>query len=716
MRKLLSSPYIPFGTQYYRAPSPRASEWERDLAEIARLGMNTVKFWVQWRWNNPGEGRWMFDDIDRLMDLARTHKLRVMLNTIVDVAPAWIYTKYPDASMLTLDGRRIGPQVQPHRQIGGLGICWNHREVMEHLYAFLAETVRRYKDHPALEIWNVASEPELTQSMAELRLYARDAERIGDMLCYCDHCRHAFTSWLERKYGTIDALNLRWNRNYAGFHEVELPRTRNSFSDVIDWRMFFVHTLGEHVERRFAVARREDPRHPLMCHHVFMQGFPVTSTANDPWNVGRFGDLHGITQMDDPMMCDVLRSSARGKPVISAEMLVLFGYTLDLAKLPGADDIKRNIFTGVAANLKGFVFWQFRPETLAREAPAWGLTRLDGAPTPWLNAYAACGSVVQKNADFLLDASPRRPDLALLYSPGNQIFGWAATGSEMNVTDSLLGMHRALYNANFTIDLVHVDELDAVLEQYATIIIPFPYYLGAGACRKLAGWVEAGGALIAEAYMAGWDAEEGRHQTTVPGYGLEKLFGARQLSAASPDSGGLVELTTTADFPGVSRGNTVRGTMVREAFETTGADVLARYADGAPAATLSTFGKGKAVLLGTYLALPYYRGLAPENGPFLAALVEALTPSDRPRVEGEPRVRLDVLTPARGKGFMLIARNLWNRAVSASFSFPLAPSSSKGNHRCIEQFSGEILTLETRGGRAAGTLDLQAGEVKVYRA
>ena len=99
MRRLLTSPDIPFGTQYYRAPSPQPTQWERDLRSIARLGMNTVKFWVQWRWNNPREGAYMFDDIDRLMDIAQKNGLRVMLNTIFDVAPAWIYRKYPDAAM-----------------------------------------------------------------------------------------------------------------------------------------------------------------------------------------------------------------------------------------------------------------------------------------------------------------------------------------------------------------------------------------------------------------------------------------------------------------------------------------------------------------------------------------------------------------------------------------------------------------------------------------
>ncbi|HXX65474.1 MAG TPA: beta-galactosidase, partial [Bacteroidota bacterium] len=214
LRKLLSAEYIPFGTQYYRAPSPQREDWARDLARIAQLGLNTVKFWIQWRWNNPAEGAYVYDDIDRLMEIAQQNRLRVMLNTIVDVAPAWVYRRFPDASMRTLDGRRVGPQTQPHRQIGGLGLCFNHPGAMESLFEFLRVCIRRYREHPALEIWNIGSEPELTSSMAELRLYAEDARKIGDMLCYCEQCRAAFVEWLGKRYAAIDALNLSWNRNY----------------------------------------------------------------------------------------------------------------------------------------------------------------------------------------------------------------------------------------------------------------------------------------------------------------------------------------------------------------------------------------------------------------------------------------------------------------------------------------------------------------------
>jgi beta-galactosidase len=709
MRSLFPRPYIPFGTQYYRAPSPAPEEWENDLANIARLGLNTVKFWVQWRWNNPDEGRYMFDDIDRLMDIADKNHLRVMLNTIVDVAPVWLYRKYPDLSMVTLDGRKIGPQVQPHRQIGGLGACLNHAAAMEHMYDFLRATVRHYKDHPALEIWNVASEPELTQSMAEMRLYADNAEKIGDMLCYCENCRKGFVRWLTEKYGAVDRLNVCWNRNYRSFEEAELPKTRNSFNDVIDWRMFFVDMLGRNVRRRFDVAKEEDGgKHPLMCHHVFIQGFPITSTASDPWNVGRFGDLHGITQMDDPMMCDVLRSCARGKPIISAEMLMLFGYTLDLPRLVAANDIKRNVFTGIAANLKGFVFWQYRPETLAREAPAWGLTHLDGSSTPWLEAYADVNRVLQKNSDFILDAQPRKADVALLYNPENQVFGWAATGSEKNVTNSLLGAHKALYEKNFIVDLIHPREFPGILDNYRAIYIPFPYYLNEIMCAALKAWVNAGGVLIGESYFAGWHSEMGRHQTTVPGYGLDEVFGASQLTATAGDGAGVVEITMKKNLRHIRAGQKVNGAIVQEVLRPSHAKVWATFLSGEPAITCATYGRGRAILIGSYIGLPYFNGAGAKNGDLIASLAALAEEPKRPSSTGG-KVRVDVITDPAGSA-LIILRNLEGKRKESVIHLP---GLRKG--KASEQFSGKVLQLRGKDGGVDARVTLDAGEVRVYR-
>jgi beta-galactosidase len=710
MRNLLKETYVPFGSQYYRAPSPQKEDWAKDLKKMSALGFNTVKFWVQWRWNNPEEGAYYWDDIDELMELAHKNNLKVMLNTIFDVAPAWIYKKYDDASMITLSGMKVGPQTQPHRQIGGLGYCFNHDGNAKHFFDFLKETIKRYKDHPALEIWNVGSEPELTSSMAEMRAYADDASKIGDMLCYCHNCEKKFKLWLKAKYITINNLNLSWNRNYKTFDDVELPKTRNTFNDLIDWRMFFVHTIGENVKRRFEVAKAEDNgKHPLMCHHVFIQGFPVTSTASDPWNVGRFGDLHGFTQMDDMAMVDILRSCAKDKPVISAEMLMLPGYTLDLPKSIDADDVKKFIFSGIAGNQKGFVFWQYRPEILGRETPTWGLTYLDGEITPWLEAFAECGKVLQKNAEFILNAKPRKAEVAILYNPENQVFAWASTGNEKNATDSLLGFHRALYERNYIVDFIHPVEFEKnILKNYKVFIIPFPYVISKKIVHKIIGWLKNGGVLISESYTAGWNIEKGHHEKVVPGYGFDKIFKVKQ-AGAEPAADGNVNVILDIDLPYLKKGSPIIGTIVKETFFNNGASVIASFESGEPAIFISKFGKGRAVQIGSYIGLKYHREKIENNGNLIAGLVESTVKISRPVIIGNTKVRVDVLSNEKAK--LVVVQNLESKSVNVTAQVPA--------ERFImmeEQFSGEKINCNRIKSGVEFKLKLNPREVKVYRA
>ncbi|MEM3373386.1 MAG: beta-galactosidase [Candidatus Anstonellales archaeon] len=702
--------YFPFGSQYYRAPSPYKDDWENDLKKMSELGFNTVKFWVQWRWNNPAENEFYFDDIDQLMDLAHKYKLRVMLNTIFDVAPAWIYKRYPDASMITLSGFRVGPQTQPHRQIGGLGYCLNNEKVTEHQFRFLAETVKRYKDHPALEIWNVGSEPEITNSMAELRGYADDATRIGDMLCYCEHCITKFKKWVVQKYGSLHKLNQVWNRNYRYVDEIEVPKTRNTFNDLIDWRMFFVHVLGENIKKRFEITKSIDNgKHLLMCHHVFIQGFPITSTANDPWNVGQYGDLHGFTQMDDPMMVDILRSCAKDKQVISAEMLMLPGYTLDMPKNIDENDVKRFIFSGIAGNLKGFIFWQYRPEILGREAPAWGLTYLDGKPTPWLKAFSLIGKNLQRNQEFLLNAKPRKSDIALIYNPENQIFAWASTGNEKSATDSLLGFHKALYENNFNIDFIHPNEFSIqTLNNYKIIIYPFPYVINKRMSEILKEWIFNGGVFISEAYFGGWNIDDGHHEKIIPGYGFEEVFGVKQKIVHPALKPELTNIRTIIDLPGVEKGFIVNGLLVRETYFINTAEVIAVYDDGEPAIIINNFGKGKAIMMGSYIGMCLYRNGIINNAKLISSLVEYCALFTKPKLLNNSKVRVDNLVDSDGK-IMLIIRNLSDEIVNDELLFK-----EYFERTFSELFDNSVInTINTSEGTIL-KIKLNPKEVKVY--
>src|SRR5207302_4510639 len=200
-----------------------------------------------------------------------------------------------------------------------------------------------------------------------------------------------------------------------------------------------------------------------------------------------------------------------------------------------------------------------------------------------------------------------------------QVFAWAATGSERRATDSLLGMHRVLYEHNFRIDFIHPAEIESgILRNYKVVAVPFPYVLSNSICAALKSWVRSGGVLIGESYFGGWNIERGRHATIIPGYSMHEVFRARQVSVRPPDERGIVRMETTVELPRLQKGADIFGSVVQEVLAPKGASVLARFESGEPAVTISRYGKGKAILIGSYVGLAYHRKGFAGNGDFIA--------------------------------------------------------------------------------------------------
>ena len=176
------------------------------------------------------------------------------MNVIFDVAPAWFYKRYPDSRMVTADGVVLGPQAISCRQIGGApGPCYHHEPAQAEKDVFLAAAVRAFKDHPALWVWDLWNEPELTTSI-------KRPLSFENQVCYCDHSLTAFGGWLARKYGTLEAFNEKWQRTYMDWSEAEPPKGQAVFNDLVDWRLFMSDALTDDLKRRVAVVKASDQR------------------------------------------------------------------------------------------------------------------------------------------------------------------------------------------------------------------------------------------------------------------------------------------------------------------------------------------------------------------------------------------------------------------------------------------------------------------------
>jgi len=517
-----------FGAQYYRAPTPEPECWEGDLAHMRRLGFNAVKFFVQWRWSHRGPDEFYFEDLDTLMDLARRHDLGVTLNTLLDMSPLWLYERHPDAQQVAASGQIIEPYAVAHRSIGGHpGPCYNHPGALVERRRFLAEVVDHFRGHPALSMWDMWNEPEQS--------FTSRAPDLKTLTCYCRHCREGFRRWLQAKYGDLQRLDAVWGRCYGEWGQVELPVTGGCLTDFVDWREFQLDTMTEEARCRLELAREHDPDHPVYLHVVpnTMTGFN-TVTCVDDFALARHCDVFAASMNSSPMSISQVTSAGQGRVCYNVESHPNFGSVGMHQRILGLTDLLADWLPQIGLGIKGFLFWQFRAEVLGAESPAWGVVKLDGSARPITEAVRVFGATVQPHLEGLTQAFPSPAEIGIWRSRKNEVFHFAAHGSLAALAEGVDGYVNALYWNSYPFRFLPDDLLAAgELEGIRFLIMPSCYYVTEAEAAALDAWVRAGGTLLCEAHLGGYNGTTGRHSRRLPGCGLANAWGIRESDTTS---------------------------------------------------------------------------------------------------------------------------------------------------------------------------------------
>jgi len=514
-------PFI-WGAQYYRAPTPDPKHWENDLANMRALGFTDIKYWVQWRWSHREENAFYFDDTDKLMDLAAKYGLRVTINTIFDVTPSWFLEKYPDCRQIRADGQPVEPYVSSCRQIGGMpGPCYNHAEGIVQRKRFMEAVVSRYKDHPAMFMWDVWNEPE------QCHLYR--APEKDKQVCFCPACRKKFIGWLTEKYGSPEQLNRIWGRCYTGWNQIELPRTAEAFGDYLDWREFHLDTMTAEAEWRLETVRRLDPSHPVYLHVV-----PNTSrifnavTGVDDFALARRCDVFASTNFASPIWSMLTTSAAEGKPAYNVECHIGTGMTNLHPRHIAYEDIIRDFAPQLGMGLRGFMFWQYHAETLGFESPAWGVAKPDGSIGSIGIAAEQFMAHLGPYVEEILAAAPPKPEIAIWKGRRNELFQYAIYGSLESFANTMEAYANALYSGGYSCRFVDDEAIIRGLDGVKLLILPMCYALSSELAGALDAFVRRGGTLLCEAHPGGYDCDANRHAEAMPGQGLREKWGIRE--------------------------------------------------------------------------------------------------------------------------------------------------------------------------------------------
>jgi hypothetical protein len=222
-------------------------------------------------------------------------------------------------------------------------------------------------------------------------------------------------------------------------------------------------------------------------------------------------------------------SAGRGKVCYNVESHMDGGWLGSHQRVLKLDDVLQDFLPQIGAGIKGFLFWQYRSETLGWESPAWGLVRTDGSSRPATEAVRKFWATVRPHAAELRTAFPAPAEIGIWRSRKNEMFHFCMQNNVRPFAEAIDACILNLYWESLPHRLVNDEMLAAgELDGLKLLVMPNPYYVTQAEVDALDRWVRGGGVLVCEAHLAGYNGTTGRHSRVMPGGGLAESWGIRE--------------------------------------------------------------------------------------------------------------------------------------------------------------------------------------------
>jgi len=683
------------------ADSPRL--WKEDLTKIKELGFNTVRTWVEWNVGEPEEGKYTLENFDLLLRLANEVGLKVIVQVYVDSAPEWVGKKYPDGRYAAQDGLPIPSQAAP-------GYCFDNRGVRKAVLDFFQEVARHAATSPAFYGWDLWSEP------AALN-WARVGYKSEPMFCYCPSSQERFRQWLKGKYQTLDRLNEAWHRTFTDWSQVEPPRygTILTYTDFMDWRVFYGNKLAEDLTMRNQAVKSVDPSHVTTSHAP--NPSPLVRTLADPYDptddylmkdsVDFFGTSfypkltapeYNWTLERRVLAMDLTNSMTGGRGFYVGELQAGYGVHGTVVGTPvTSSDLEMWTLGMVSRGARAINYYAFYPMNAGYESGGYGMIALDGSLTERSRHAGKIAKRIEENSDLLLQSRPQQAEIALVFSPlAPLVGGYDEEGSRTAIHEAVAGYHRMFFERNLPVDVLSSRELaQDDLQKYKLVLVPYPLMLTSEEAGILKQYVSTGGHLFVEA-RPGWVDEAGHAQPKVPGFGWDEMLGVREK-----------QLLPTKEFEVKWGTDRFKGMTFQEQFEveSPSAEALAVSAEGTPIAYKNSYQKGSAIIFGGFAGQENYRH--PEDMHPLASLLARWAGLSEPKLHAPALLELREMEGPKGRFVFFF--NHAEKPAAVEFS-RLLEKPSTGIH---ELMTGE--KVSATGTSLMIKAEVPAQSVRIYR-
>lgn len=417
--------------------------------------------------------------------------------------------------------------------------------------------------------------------------------------CYCEHTQEMFRKWLLERHGSVEAVNAVWGTDYAEIAEIRTPHHEQWDGNRARWFDFV-----DFNQRRFT------------AHHAWAKARVREKDPFTPTTVGGiyyvFSPRQGLLGVDNEAWVDEVCEAAEAEAGSEGAMPTDFLWAVGDGRVPIVDlEYHSDIFGWWEHFLHGYAalamwFWptRVRGDFVETSVPHSPLIPLSEVEKLLVNALD-----LQRLGRYVIPFPAARSPFALLYSRSSLLQAPPHVGRSNAHSAEMYHLYRATRSLDAGRTFVTERDLaQGQARRFRIIALPSVTHLAPESFAFLKSYVEAGGTLLllgdslrADQYArpADYLAQLG---LSVSG-DITSAEGdeAPERQPFGPDDPGWSAAQDPAAYHFSPEGARLLGQAPRLQLRAEGAEVLARFEDGAPGLLRLARGAGQVYCLAARL-------------------------------------------------------------------------------------------------------------------
>ena len=229
---------------YYYPDQSSEDQWERDIKNIAELGLEFVHMGeFSWTKMQPSEDVFDFEWLDKNVALCEKYGLKVIMSTPSAIPPVWLVEKHPEILMQHANGTIAE---QGSRQFAS----WSSEIYRQYVTKIVTELAKKYGQNDVVWGWQLDNEP----------------SHYAWVYDYSKAALTRFRIFLKNKYGTINRLNecwgnSFWSQTYDNFEQIKLPNQHRQVQEInqharLDFEIFSSQEMGSFLGMQTKTLRK----------------------------------------------------------------------------------------------------------------------------------------------------------------------------------------------------------------------------------------------------------------------------------------------------------------------------------------------------------------------------------------------------------------------------------------------------------------------------